>query len=303
LKDNKLIIFAKNPKLGNAKSRIAKTAGEEKAFEIYLQLLDHTRYVSQRVDAQRVLYYSNEIIIQDDWSLDTFEKNVQVGDHLGDRMLNAFRNELKHSAKAVIIGSDCLQITNNIIKEAFDQLEHHDLVIGPSKDGGYYLIGMNKVYDSIFTEMPWSQATLYEKTLQKLNAEEVNFKELVQLSDIDHEADWTAQKQLTDNLKYIYHVMTKELWESQSSSAYYTADSLQTEGFIHCCFQDQYEHVLGNYFKPNAEVVILKLDRKAIGANLVLEQSSNNDFFPHIYDHITKTWVVEEKHFLNSYNK
>lgn len=188
---NTLLIFIKNPELGKVKTRIAQTAGNERALEIYLKLLRHTREVSLQVDARRVLFYSDFIDEGDDWSSQDFQKMVQHGSDLGERMSNAFLLGLiGPDDKAVIIGSDCSLLTADIVETAFAKLNDYPFVIGPATDGGYYLLGMNKHNSGIFKEIEWSTESVFSETIKKIEASDSKYFLLPELPDIDYESDW-----------------------------------------------------------------------------------------------------------------
>ncbi len=193
---NTLIIFIKNPKLGKVKTRLAATVGDEKALSIYKQLLHFTQKLALSLKVNRALFYSDELISEDDWSNDAFQKNVQEGNNLGERMKNAFQEVLQTNKKAVIIGSDCAELTSEILQNAFEALEKNDFVIGPAKDGGYYLIGMNYFEPSIFKNIEWSTDEVLPKTLEKINSLGKNVFLLPALSDTDNEEDWKNIKHL-----------------------------------------------------------------------------------------------------------
>ena len=186
---NAIIIFIKNPVLGTAKTRLAKDVGDERALEIYKSLLSYTRTVSSMVQANRFLFYSNEII-DDDWDAKIFNKKVQSGNDLGARMSNAFKEVLKNHDKAVIIGSDCPQLDLMTISTAFSALDEYDHVIGPSQDGGYYLLGMKEYNPEVFEEMTWSTASVCEETIDRIKSKNKTYKLLEVLSDVDHKEDW-----------------------------------------------------------------------------------------------------------------
>jgi len=186
---NAIIIFIKNPVLGTAKTRLAEEVGDERALKIYKSLLMYTRTVSSMVHAQRYLYYSSEII-DDEWSPETFHKKVQSGNDLGERMANAFKELSSAHDKVVIIGSDCPQLDLMTISSAFRALDEHDHVIGPSKDGGYYLFGMKEYDPSVFEEMTWSTSSVCEETIKRIKAKNKTYKLLQVLSDIDYKEDW-----------------------------------------------------------------------------------------------------------------
>ena len=191
---NALIIFIRNPFLGKVKTRLAHSLGAEQALTIYTKLLKITREQSILVNAQCYLYYSDHIE-QDAWSENTFIKRVQFGEDLGARMANAFNEVLQTHSKAIIIGSDCPYITGQIIDHSFHLLSNNDVILGPAKDGGYYLLGMKSTSPSLFVSMPWSESNLYEKTIEKLNQLNFTHSSLIQLEDIDTEEEWNRYVQ------------------------------------------------------------------------------------------------------------
>ena len=227
--ENALIIFIKNPQLGKVKTRLAKTVGDEKALEIYLKLSKITRENCQILwrdasilrglsNIQPYVFYSDFINTNDDWSNDIFKKAVQSGEDLGDRMSNAFLFILKNHAKACIIGSDCPTLSVAILKSAFDVLDNHDFVVGPSTDGGYYLLGMNATQDRefrkseigfrdtlpkseianpkltppqyLFENMVWSTENVLPETLHRIKTHGKTVALLPELTDVDEEKDW-----------------------------------------------------------------------------------------------------------------
>ena len=188
---NTLLIFIKNPEKGKVKTRIAQTAGNERALEIYLELLRHTREVALQVNARRILFYSDFIEEEDDWSAQDFQKMVQHGADLGERMSNAFLLGLiGFDDKAIIIGSDCPLLTADIIEMAFAKLNDYPFVIGPATDGGYYLLGMNKHNSKIFKEIEWSTESVFPETIKKIETLEAAYFLLPELPDVDYESDW-----------------------------------------------------------------------------------------------------------------
>ena len=185
-----LIIFIKNPKLGKVKTRLAATVGDEKALSIYKKLLGFTQKLAISLPCERMLFYSDEIEANDDWSNVFFQKNKQYGNDLGERMKNAFCEVLLTSKKAIIIGSDCAELTKEILENAFEALEKNDFVIGPAEDGGYYLLGMNHFEPTIFENINWSTAEVLSKTIEKIARLEKKVAFMPTLSDIDNEEDW-----------------------------------------------------------------------------------------------------------------
>lgn len=181
---NLLIIFTKNPELGKCKTRLAKSIGDTAALEVYKKLLQHTAKVTQDLSADKAVFYNIEPIDQDDFSSTYFSKKTQRGDDLGEKMSNAFQGGFQNNyEKVVIIGSDLYDLQTRDIDEAFLQLTHNDYVIGPAKDGGYYLLGMKKFTPEVFQEINWSTATVLKETLHILKNKKVAL--LTQKNDID----------------------------------------------------------------------------------------------------------------------
>ncbi len=185
-----LIIFVKNPVIGRVKTRLAKSLGDREALRIYHLLLKHTRIVSAEVHATKYVFYSDEINHNDEWSLSAFTKRLQIGEDLGQRMYTAFNEILEHHEKVIIIGSDCLGITAHIIDRAFGYLDFVDAVIGPSLDGGYYLLGVKKADKRLFRDISWSSEHVLYETMEKINLLGWSHHSLEALPDIDTGDDW-----------------------------------------------------------------------------------------------------------------
>ena len=142
-----VIIFVRNPELGKVKTRLAATVGDEEALNIYSLLLNHTMQEAGKVAANKFVFYHQQITTDDIWNGNGFYKKLQTGESLGDKMKAAFDEIFKLGYnKIMIIGSDCLQLKSAIINAGFCLLDEEDTVIGPAKDGGYYLLGMKKNY-------------------------------------------------------------------------------------------------------------------------------------------------------------
>jgi len=190
---NSLLIFIRNPELGKVKTRLARTLGDPEALRIYHVLLEKTRHAAMDCDADRLLFYSDFVDAQDLWPASFFQKKVQHSGDLGARMESAFQVAFQSGAdKAVIIGSDCPELTGAVLQQAFDLLDDADFVLGPVPDGGYYLLGMKMLEPSVFYGIEWSTETVREITLEKIQVAGKTFALLPMLSDVDTEADWLA---------------------------------------------------------------------------------------------------------------
>lgn len=183
--DTALIIFVKNPVEGKVKTRLAKSIGDEKAVVIYKQLLQHTYIITKEMGIDKYVYYGDYVNNNDIWD-DNYKKALQQGADLGQRMENAFKEVLSVGYKKVlIIGSDCAQLTTDIINTAIEKLDESDIVIGPSLDGGYYLLGMKKITSQLFNGIEWSTNTVFSKSLEIAGNQHLKVTTVQKLSDVD----------------------------------------------------------------------------------------------------------------------
>ena len=192
---NALIIFVRKPELGKVKTRLAATMGDKKALSIYKELLQHTYNITYPVDADKFVFYYNETDDNDMWKGDGFNKRLQSNGDLGSKMKDAFAALFNEGyQQVVIIGSDCFELTTAIINDAFVRLEKNDVVIGPSTDRGYYLLGMKQLLSFVFNNKRWSTEHVFEETITELQKEHISYHTLTYLTDVDTEEDWLATK-------------------------------------------------------------------------------------------------------------
>jgi uncharacterized protein len=185
-----LMIFVRNPVQGKVKTRLAKTIGEKKALAVYKDLLESTFNSTRDTDCHKVVFYSDFVDNNDIWDQNVFDKKVQFGRDLGERMKNAFTAMFGHGCKkVVIIGSDCPGISPAIIDNAFGMLDYTEAVIGPATDGGYYLLGLKQMHDDLFEKKSWSTSLLLNETIGELKARSIPFSLLPELPDVDEEKD------------------------------------------------------------------------------------------------------------------
>lgn len=163
---NLLIIFAKNPILGKAKTRLAASIGEKKALVIYKKLIEKTANIIGELSIEKELYYSDFIEKNDVWNNKVTRKKTQRGKSLGERMENAFKKGFAEGYKnIVIIGTDLWDLETLEIEKAFESLEKNEGVIGPAQDGGYYLLGLSKWNPTVFQNKKWGTSTVLNETL------------------------------------------------------------------------------------------------------------------------------------------
>jgi len=198
---NLILIFTRNPELGKCKTRLAKTIGDENALTIYKILLQHTADVIEQIDCDKAVYYSVKVRDNDIWDNTIYQKHQQHGNNLGLRMQNAFNNSFKVGyEKVLIVGSDLYDLKPKYIQEAFDNLDNHDVTIGPAEDGGYYLLGMKTLHPNIFENKDWGTETVRKDTLNDLKNKSVFLLE--ELNDIDLYEDLKKYDQLLNRINF-----------------------------------------------------------------------------------------------------
>ncbi|MBP0903504.1 TIGR04282 family arsenosugar biosynthesis glycosyltransferase [Mariniflexile gromovii] len=190
-----LIVFTRNPELGKCKTRLAKTVGDKSALEIYKHLLKYTANIAKNTNADKYVFYSETIQKNDLWDASIFRKKLQEGPDLGEKMQNAFSYVFSLGyQKVIIIGSDLLDLTPKHIQLAFEALDKNNVVIGPAKDGGYYLLGMTSINQNLFKNKAWGTSTVLKDTLNELQKSNVFLLE--ELNDIDTFEDMEHYQEL-----------------------------------------------------------------------------------------------------------
>ncbi len=191
------MVFTKNPEKGKVKTRLAKSIGDDAALEVYIRLLKHTKKFVANSDSDKAVFYSENITENDDWLAMGCQQVLQHKGDLGDRMKAAFDYAFaKEYQQVIIVGSDCPEVNTDTISEAFDSLNNNDVVIGPAEDGGYYLLGMNKLHSCFFENKSWSQEELFTETIQDVVKHKLKTQILKTCNDIDTIDDYESLKHL-----------------------------------------------------------------------------------------------------------
>ena len=183
---NHLIIFCDNPVEGKVKQILAAEIGDENTLVIYDALLKHTSDVARSVMAQRKCYYSDFISNKDHFDDGHFEKSIQKGEDEGERMYNAAKASFGEWAnKVILVGCDCYDLNAGIIEEAFRALDKNDVVIGPTKDGGIYLMGMNDLSSQLLLNKEWGHENEVLDMLLEIKQENMTHYILPTLNEVN----------------------------------------------------------------------------------------------------------------------
>ena len=179
-----LIIFARKPELGKVKTRLAAQIGDEAALRIYIRLLEHTRAVAKSCDCDTHIFLTEQD--GDDFFWQGFAQHVQAVGDLGEKMQKAFVALFEKGYKRlVIVGSDCPGLQAAHVQAALDALADHDVAIGPAADGGYYLLGMNRLHGRLFQNKRWSTDSVCSDTIADMQALQLRCAMLPTLHDVD----------------------------------------------------------------------------------------------------------------------
>lgn len=190
MKSDLLIIFVKNPVLGKVKTRLAATIGDERALSVYKLLLEKTKQETINLETDKVVYYLDHIDSSDLWDNHSYNKEVQVAGDLGIKMSSALEKAFQDGYQRVcIIGSDCLEMSQAHLENAFESLQRKDAVIGPAVDGGYYTIGTSRFIPELFEDKAWSTETVGADTIKNFENLALSYKVLPTLNDVDTESD------------------------------------------------------------------------------------------------------------------
>ncbi len=199
---NLLLIFTRNPELGKCKTRLAAKVGDESALAIYKFLLHHTVQTTAGLYAKKTVFYSEEIWEDDIWDTSIFDKELQHGTDLGERMANAFLEGFQNKfEKIIVIGSDMHDLNQEDLEEAFKALDENDFVVGPAIDGGYYLLGMKRFKPALFKNKDWGTSSVLQHTLKSLEGESLTL--LKPKNDVDHYEDIKDNKAFAPYLKHM----------------------------------------------------------------------------------------------------
>ena len=192
-----LCLFTKAPIPGKVKTRLIPAIGEEKANELYRSLLNRTLSTACSSNFAKVRLYSTPDIehpfLQE--CADKFEVELclQKGQDLGERMSNALIEGLDEYDFSAVIGCDCPWITvDDLAQVSVGLTTKSDVVLGPAKDGGYYLLGLKSPQRMLFVDMSWGASTVLAETRRRLQAANLSWNELNEYSDIDRPEDLPA---------------------------------------------------------------------------------------------------------------
>ena len=197
-----IILFVKQPVAGQVKTRLGAQIGLAAAAEAYRLLAERVIDRLPREIPVRVCFAPADA----ETSIRTWlESRVAPGaifqpqceGDLGTRMAGAFHDVFAARCQRVaIIGSDCIEIDSDFFAQAFAELEHADVVIGPSEDGGYYLLALKRDIPELFRDIAWSTERTLRETITRIESLGLTHASLPMRQDVDTAEEWREAQPL-----------------------------------------------------------------------------------------------------------
>ncbi len=192
---DRLILFTRYPEPGRTKTRLIPALGPEGAADLHRRMTEQALKMARDLKNSfwmtiEIRYEGGDEAKMKDWLGADLLYQPQGGGDLGSRMARAFREAFEAGMdRVILVGTDCPGITGGLVRNAFTALQQHELVLGPAKDGGYYLIGLPHSVDQLFYEIPWGSSEVLSKTLDTAGALNLRVFLLPVLADVDRPDD------------------------------------------------------------------------------------------------------------------
>ncbi|MEZ5604486.1 MAG: TIGR04282 family arsenosugar biosynthesis glycosyltransferase [Burkholderiaceae bacterium] len=201
--NRRVIVFARAPRPGEVKTRLARAVGDAAALAHYRTMLRDTLAVVREAQVQSPELEVELCILGDDRegecarlaAMHGFALASQLGSSVGERIEAALGRALDEGRVPVLVGSDVVSLAASDLHDAFDALREREAVFGPTEDGGYALVGLRHRVARLFDEMPWGRDSLMAVTRRRLQESGVRWSQLRTLWDVDEEPElrrWLA---------------------------------------------------------------------------------------------------------------
>ncbi len=188
---DQILYFVKYPEPGKVKTRLVRSIGEKEAANVYRECAEKNFQILRsldRADTSLTIVFDPP---EAEWKIKEWLPGdcsyiPQSEGDLTERLTKAFALAFEREAsRTLAVGSDTLGLPAGFIREAFDALRQFDVVLGPAKDGGYYLIGLSKPFPFLFQDIPWSTPAVLETTKARIQEHRLSYDCLPELEDLD----------------------------------------------------------------------------------------------------------------------
>lgn len=193
-----LAVFLKAPRIGTVKTRLASTVGDRHALRLYRAMAARTLAAARASGMETTIWFAPADAAGEmrRWLGGSWELRPQCSGDLGARLRHAAL-VVDHGRAWMAIGADCPRLTTDVLHDAASVLARGEVAIGPTVDGGYYLIGGTTPLPDLFTAMPWSTSGVLHETRERLRRAGLAWHELAELRDVDTADDARAEGLLT----------------------------------------------------------------------------------------------------------
>lgn len=204
---SRIVVFAREPVLGRVKSRLAVAIGQEEALAVYQAMLARIAGLLSSANlAAWDLWVTSNISHKSFLSIcNRSNIYLQEGGDLGAKMDAAIQQTLADGSidDVLLIGTDCPALTAKYLDQALAALKSGvDVVLGPAEDGGYVLVGMVRPLPVVFKDIPWGTDKVLSRTLEVLKANQMSYRLLDTLWDVDRPEDLDRLSELKPRLNW-----------------------------------------------------------------------------------------------------
>jgi uncharacterized protein len=194
IKKQHIIIFTRYPEAGKTKTRLIPALGTKGAADLHRQMTEHTLTQVKQLQSNalsfEVRFTGGDLQLMQGWLGSDASYQFQGDGDLGQRMARSLLEAFQSGAeKAVLIGTDCPDVSAEILAQALAKLYHYNLVLGPAMDGGYYLVGLQYPIPELFIDIDWGTAKVLQQTVEIAENLNLSFVYLPYLADIDRPED------------------------------------------------------------------------------------------------------------------
>ena len=188
---NRIAVFARRPVPGRVKTRLSPALPAALACDLYRAMLEDALAAAAGAGAgEQLVYWDDPPGDEGASPAKGFAERQQQGPDLGTRLEAAFVQLLRAEGdRALVIGADCPLLDAAMLRGAFEALGSHDLVLGPTRDGGYYLVGLRRCAPQLFQDIPWSTERVFGQSIERARGLGLTIKTLAELEDLDTPAD------------------------------------------------------------------------------------------------------------------
>jgi uncharacterized protein len=189
MKETLLILFIRNAISGKLHPTISRIAGEENALDAYMRMLGHLEAITGYLPCEKLVLYSDIVEVHDVFDPETFSKEIQSGGSKGERLADAFSSAFKRGySRVVLVMGECMEMGQAHIIEAFESLIDSRVVVGPSEEGAYYLLGMREYCPELFEGKDWEGEDVFLDTMLDLQRSNIPYRLLDTLPEVSYQA-------------------------------------------------------------------------------------------------------------------